>query len=734
MEQDSLNYHIRQTQNKWILMVTILMLLFQSSYSSIVKNMTMDWKFFKEENQQQNWKTIQNKDGFKIFTKNGVLLISHTSNQPWIFAGNGKANYTMYRGNFKINENLNEKMALKDFELEEKSDTLTATFSRNNLLKVKVQFYSPENSSQITIKFLEYDPEINRLWLRIQADAQEHIYGCGEQFSYFDLRGKNFPLWTSEQGVGRNKSTYTTFLADLLDQAGGDYYSTFFPQPTYTSSKKYYLHIDDSSYMDFNFKNKEFHELLIWSIPKQIIINSASTFIELLEKLTILLGRQPKLPEWIYNGVWLGLQGGTSIIEAKLNKALEKGIKVSALWCQDWEGIRYTSFGKRLMWNWQWDPELYPGLDQKINILKEQGIRFMGYINPYLAAEKNLCKEASEKGYLAKNMKGEDYLVDFGEFDAGIVDFTNPDAYKWYKELIKKNLIEFGLSGWMADFGEYLPLDIKLQNGESGDMMHNKWPELWARINYEAVLETGKLNDVVYFMRAGYTGSQNYSTAMWAGDQNVDWSLDDGLASVIPAALSLGMCGHGIHHSDIGGYTTLFEMKRTKELFMRWAEMAAFTPIMRTHEGNRPTDNWQFDSDDETLEHFAKMTNIYVELAPYLKSVIQENADKGIPAQRPLFLHYENDERTYSIKYQYLLGRDILVAPVYQENVQQWNFYLPDDQWIHFWTEEIFQQGDHQIDAPIGQPIAFYRKDSQYKSLFQNIKKKLIDNEIIKYI
>ena len=112
-------------------------------------------------------------------------------------------------------------------------------------------------------------------------------------------------------------------------------------------------------------------------------------------------------------------------------------------------------------------------------------------------------------------------------------------------------------------------------------------------------------------MRAGSTGSQKYSTMMWAGDQNVDWSLDDGLASVVPAALSLAMTGHGLHHSDIGGYTTLFEMKRSKELLLRWCDFSAFTPMMRTHEGNRPGDNWQFDGDAETIAHFARMTTVF---------------------------------------------------------------------------------------------------------------------------
>ncbi|MCX7776361.1 MAG: alpha-glucosidase, partial [Spirochaetaceae bacterium] len=95
---------------------------------------------------------------------------------------------------------------------------------------------------------------------------------------------------------------------------------------------------------------------------------------------------------------------------------------------------------------------------------------------------------------------------------------------------------------------------------------------------HEAVRRAGAQDEVLYFMRAGFTGSQRWCPMLWAGDQNVDWSSDDGLPSAVRAALGVGMSGHGLHHSDIGGYTTLFGLRRTKELFMRWAEQAAFSP------------------------------------------------------------------------------------------------------------------------------------------------------------
>lgn len=139
------------------------------------------------------------------------------------------------------------------------------------------------------------------------------------------------------------------------------------------------------------------------------------------------------------------------------------------------------------------------------------------------------------------------------------------------------------------------------------------------------------------------------------------------------------MTGHGLHHSDIGGYTTLFEMKRSKELLLRWCDFSAFTPMMRTHEGNRHGDNWQFDGDAETIAHFARMTTVFTTLKPYIKAAVAQNAKSGLPVMRPLFLHYEDDARAYTLKYQYLFGRDLLVAPVHEEGRRDWSLYLPQD-------------------------------------------------------
>ena len=657
------------------------------------------------------------KNSFRL-TYNDTLLLEHSDQSPMIYMGLGREDVDMYRGNYKITDYVEERIPLT---LNKVKETLKGFDLEFDLLTVSVEM----DETRVTLHFSGAPERVNRFWFRVAADPDEKVYGCGEQMSYFNLRGRHFPLWTSEPGVGRDKTTYVTWRSDVENKAGGDYYNTNYPQPTFVSTKKYWLNLKSTAYADFDFRNEAFHELQVWEVPEELRIETADTYLHLLEKLTAYFGRQPELPDWVYNGLIVGAQGGNERSFGILDKTLEKGVKVSGLWCQDWVGKRVTSFGKRLQWNWKYNEEMYPGLPEKIQELNEKGIQFLGYVNPYLVKGSELFEEAQKNGYFAKRHDGTDYLVDFGEFDCGVIDLTDPAAYDWFKEVIKKYSIGIGIKGWMADFGEYLPTDdIVLHSGKSAMIEHNHWPALWAQCNYDAVNETGNLGEVVYFMRAGAAGSQKYCTLLWAGDQSVDFTIHDGLATVIVAALSSGMTGCGLNHSDIGGYTSLFGNTRTKELFLRWAEMAAFTPVMRTHEGNRPDENFQFYDDEDTLTRMARITDVYTMLKPYLKEAVKENAEHGTPVQRALFLHYEDDPKAYDIQYEYLLGRDVLVAPVYKAEQDEWEVYLPDDRWVHLWTGNEYAGGTVTVPAPLGNTPVFYRKDSKYAELFAEIRHK----------
>ena len=216
----------------------------------------------------------------------------------------------------------------------------------------------------------------------------------------------------------------------------------------------------------------------------------------------------------------------------------------------------------------------------------------------------------------------------------------------------------------------------------------------------------------------------------WAGDQIANWGKYDGLATVIPAGISLGLIGIGYYNFDIGGFLNWPpEIVRTKEMFMRWTELAVFTPYMRTHEGTRPRveyDDIQFDYDDEILEHFGKMSHMHTHLKDYFLYLSDEYQERGIPLIRAMYLHYEDDPVVHELKYQFLLGKDLLVAPVYQPKSEweKWRVYFPGGLWVSPWSGKEYgsEKGWQEVDAPLGQPPVFYRKESKFSDLFLKLK------------
>jgi alpha-glucosidase len=662
-------------------------------------------------------------NGFDLLL-DGRLVLHHRSDAPCLFVGHGEARMDMYRGNFDIEDYVVERTPLRHAEVSEAADGVEIAFAAAAGQPARLVLTVSGDERNVVVFFNALDLSIDRLWLRVQAEADEHVWGGGEQMSYFDMRGRRFPLWTSEPGVGRDKTTEITFKADVTGKSGGDYWNTNYPQPTYVSSRRYALHVETTAYSAFDFRRESFHEIEIWAVPERIELAARPTFLALVEALSERFGRQPPLPEWVYGGAIIGLKDGARSYE-RLDAIIAAGTKVSGLWCEDWVGLRNTSFGARLFWDWKANEERYPALHQRIAEMADRGIRFLGYVNPYLAVDGSLFPEAEEAGYFARDEAGNTALVDFGEFDCGVVDFTNADAVEWFAErVIGQNMLDYGLSGWMADFGEYLPIDVHLANGVDARLMHNAWPTLWAEVNARAVEGRGKTGEILFFMRAGFTGVQKYCPLLWAGDQSVDFTRHDGLVTVISGALSSGLLGNAYHHSDIGGYTSLFGNVRTAELIIRWAEMGAFTPVMRTHEGNRPRDNLQIDQDPEVLRHFARMTRVYVHLVPYLKSLVAEASSRGLPVQRPLFLHFEDDARAYTIQDAYLYGPDLLVAPVWQAGKSEWTTYLPKGaEWVHVWSGETYAGGnDVTVAVPFGQPPVFHRAGSLFAEVFAGLR------------
>ena len=568
------------------------------------------------------------------------------------------------------------------------------------------------------------DPGHDRIALRFHAEAGETVWGGGEQMSYFALNARRFPMWTSEPGVGRDKSTALTKAMDASGMAGGDYWTTNYPQPTFLTSRWLAIHLDAACYSVLDFTDRTAHCVEVWSNTARFELFAEAGPDELVGALSARFGRQPPLPDWAISGAIVGLKDGANSFD-RLENFITAGAAVSGLWCEDWVGIRETSFGRRLFWDWRRDRQRYPDLPERIADLNARGIRYLAYANPYLANDGILYEEARAGGHFALRQDSDDvYLVDFGEFDCGVLDFTQEKTRDWFAEkVLGREMLDIGIDGWMADFGEYLPTDVRLADGSDPMEAHNRWPVLWAQVNAQALASRGKTGDAVFFMRAGFSGVQASCPLLWAGDQSVDFTRHDGIGTVITAALSAGLVGNAYSHSDCGGYTSLHGNVRTVELMQRWCELAAFAPVMRSHEGNRPDDNLQYDSSPELLDCFARWSRVHAHLAPYVRHLCDEAGRLGLPAQRPLFLHYPAQTELRTVQDQFLYGADMIVAPVIVQGAAARAVILPGDlPWRHALSGAEYAPGPHEVAAPIGLPPVFYRPDSAFAALFAGLK------------
>ena len=220
-------------------------------------------------------------------TLDGRTLLRHDARTPALFLGRGREDIRMFRGNFDIRDRVDERLAPRLVSVED--DTLRFAhpdIAGETLLRLA------ERDGLLVCEISCPDPTVNRLWLRLYAEPGEHLVGGGEQFSALDLRGRLWPIWTREQGVGRNKLTEITRLADALDGSGGDYYTTFFPQPTLVSSRLFFVHLENTEYAELDLREQAYSEIALWSGKACFVFGAADSYEGVLEKLTGLLGRQ----------------------------------------------------------------------------------------------------------------------------------------------------------------------------------------------------------------------------------------------------------------------------------------------------------------------------------------------------------------------------------------------------------------------------------------------------------
>lgn len=651
------------------------------------------------------------------------------SGQSFVVAGRGRESVEESNGLFRVKDRILERCL---------DQTIESISARGVRLRVVGRLLCPSrqvpyalnfeyrDASQLRFELEVQDPAYERIGLVYASDPEEAFFGFGEQFTWANLKGRRVPILVGEQGIGRGLQPLT-WLADLVAGAGGSWDTTYAVAPHYLTNRLHSLFLENTEFSSFDLRDPQRVHVEVFAPLMAGRILYAETPLDLIEVYTRYAGRMSPLPRWIHSGLVLGLQGGTARVRSAVAKLEELGAPLAAVWLQDWEGQRETRFGQQLWWNWVLDRDRYPDWENLVADLRARGIRVLTYLNPFLVdvadkpdATRNLFKEAREKGFLVRRVDGEPYLIPNADFSAALLDLTNPEARDWMIDVIRREVIGIGASGWMADFGEALPWNAVLDGGTLPARYHNRYPEDWAALNRRAI-EAEADDELVFFTRSGFTRSPAHSTLFWLGDQLVSWDRHDGIKSSVTGLLSGGFSGFALNHGDVGGYTTidvpLLGYRRSKELLLRGAELSAFQVVFRTHEGNQPEANHQFDSDPETLAHFVRMAKLHAAWQFYREELMQEAAERGYPVVRHPFLVEPRVRPFWNIDYQqFFVGSELLVAPVLDPGQDSVEVVLPAGRWVHLWSGE--RLGDPgrtmrvRVPAPIGQPAVLYREAS----------------------
>jgi alpha-glucosidase (family GH31 glycosyl hydrolase) len=529
-------------------------------------------------------------------------------------------------------------------------------------------------------------------WTRFEAssDADEVLLGLGERFDGVSLAGKRIALWA----------------ADRRDAGYGD--STYLPVPWLISSRGYGFLLDDTRRSVWDVRAEDPTR---WSVA--VPGNGLAFYLiegtpaQALERYTALTGRPPLPPRWSL-GVVKTLIGGQEKVLRDAARLKQLAVPVDGIYAYD-ALDEEAGIG--------WPHSSYDGVPTgpyadvaRFNVrLKALGYRPLGYFGPDARPEWPHFTHAAKNGYLVRAHAGAPWVHPM--HGISLLDFLRPEAVRWWQGgPLTRALTELGFDGGMMDLGEAVPGEAVFADGRSGHEAHNAYTAAYTRAGYEALRELKP--DGLFWMRSGWTGAQAAHAATWPGDPWHNWDPVVGIKSMVPAALSAGLAGYAYWHTEVAGYLDGgLDAASERELYVRWLELGAFTAMLRDQYGDRhgaPTHFW---SDDEIVGLWREYATLHQRLRPYLWAAAQEAHATGMPLIRHTALMYPEDPTAWTLEQQYLLGPDVVVAPVVEPGARERAAYLPPGEWRHWWSDVLYAgPGWVTVPAPLGQIPFFVRE------------------------
>jgi alpha-glucosidase (family GH31 glycosyl hydrolase) len=532
--------------------------------------------------------------------------------------------------------------------------------------------------------------EAARVGFALPLRAGERIYGLGERFGPVDARGQVVELWAQDRHIDPSRRTSHS------------------PMPLLISSRRYAVLLDTTAHarVDVGATAPAATRVEVDVGALRVLLIRGADPKQLLRRVTRLTGRPPLVPRWGL-GVWKNLIGGEERVLADLERLCRHGVPIDAVWIYD-----LVDPGSGFGWRWPIYRPIPPGPYRDparlVRRLHAGGVRVLGYLSPFVDSDAPGYAQAAERGYLVADADGRP-IVRLARLAPGVIarrsaiDFTDPSAAAWFEARVRRALVRTGFDGAMQDFGEGLPPDAVPASGEPAAFAHNRYPTLYSRAVRRAA-QDARPDDTVFFARAGAIGSQSMSTGRFTGDQQRSWDPERGLPSVLEAMINGSLSGWPYWGPDIAGFTTApDDVTDERELWLRWLQLGALSPVMRDMLGSQ---RHAVDAltDHGTLTAFRAYARLHTALEPYLHRAARVAHRTGLPIIRPLFLEHPDDDATYDLDDQYLLGPDILVAPVLRSGARSRMLYLPEGTWRHYWTGRRYDGGRWiSVAAPVTQ-------------------------------
>ncbi|HWP45408.1 MAG TPA: glycoside hydrolase family 31 protein [Blastocatellia bacterium] len=546
----------------------------------------------------------------------------------------------------------------------------------------------------------------------------EHFYGLGEKAARLDKRRGQFTLWNSDTpGYVEGTDPIYQSIPFYIGLEEGAAYGIFFDNSYRT---RFDFAAFSQEHITFAADGGEMNYYFFWGPSIKKVIGRYSD----------LTGHMPLWPIWA-----LGNQQSRysyypdRLVEEVVRRYREEDLPLDVLHLD----IHYMN-GYRVF---TWDRERFPDPSGLIARLKQQGVRVVTIVDPGVkyqppapgakdeAVRPELApqdrsyfvfNQGFEKNFFLRRKDGRLYIGKVWPGESVFVDYTLPDARRWWGDL-HRAYTDHGVAGIWTDMNE--PADFIDQTGkqqmdvvsyDEGERSthaknRNTFALLMARATYEGLERLQPDRRPFVITRAGYAGIQRYST-MWTGDNNSTW---DALALSLPMFQTLGLSGQPFVGADVGGFIG----RSNGELLTRWYQVGFLTPFLRNHKTIDHYDHepWRFGK--YYTDIIRKYLKLRYRMLPFLYTTLEEAHRTGVPVFRPLVLNYQQDTNTLNLDDQFMIGSELLVAPILKPDLTARRVYLPEGTWFDFWTGKKYAGGTMiRVDAPLEIVPMFVRDGS----------------------